>query len=121
MGALRAKPSQDIAAIVTPGCQVYMASRGRCVVGQEALRLQGIQHRRWQARMQQGLNKSSGRGLLLDLGGNAFNAHCNAAILLVREALLGRLWFRARAAAAARLPRELGEWGGLVEFETESV
>ncbi|CAJ1335640.1 unnamed protein product, partial [Effrenium voratum] len=84
--------------IVTPHGQQLVAHRARCLLGYEALLLQGIHYGKEQFKIELGDFPDE---LLRDLAGNAFNAHCAAATYIVRQCIAAHLWQVSRDVAAA--------------------
>ena len=72
--------------IVTPHGQQLVTHQARLVCGQETLLLQGIHYGASEGKLEE-MDSS----LLRSLGGNAFQAHCCAAMFVVKQALQARL------------------------------
>ena len=72
--------------IMTPGSDFLITHRGRMATGHETLLLQGLQYDKDHARV---LDMPS--DLLQSLAGNAFNAFCCGAALLVKKTIEARL------------------------------
>lgn len=86
-GAGRAHMQTQRYPIVTPDCELYLTDLGRCVVGQEALGMQSIHYGQ-----RHHLLACYPSAFLKNLAGNAFNGHCDAALLIARHAVLAKLW-----------------------------
>ena len=99
----RTRPSNPgECSVVLPGGKIYLEALGRCVVGHEALLLQGLHFGDGHAMIHEFSFEE-----LQNLAGNAFNSYCCAASFLVKETLLGlaRFGLRSVPGASSSIPR----------------
>lgn len=99
---------------VTPKGLLYVTHRARCATGLEALLLQGIHYGPLQPKVTEvGLRSHQ----LKDLAGNAFNAHCNAAMHVVAQCCLAKLHMCKRSAMISRSRTlRMASFGDLLDF-----
>ena len=83
--------------IVTPGCEIFLCSRLRKMVGYEAMMMQGMHFGpENQAKLLQQFNSKE----LMSLAGNALSVYCLCATMMAKELIIAACV--ARAARAAR-------------------
>lgn len=101
--------------IVTPNGQQLVTHQARLVCGQETLLLQGIHYGASQCRLEE-MDSS----LLRSLGGNAFQAHCCAAMFVVKQALQARLdsLALAKRKSAACSKKRARTWDDFCEWDS---